>query len=420
MAVIRAYTQQAQQQQQQAQQQQAQANLTFRQLLAAIFGQSFEDSIANGLGDWLDKFEPLVKVTDLSALGNELKCHLPLPFIDLPDINVQRNMIQSNLGGEQKNKILKVMAMAMLAGSCRNMRDNGVVIDAGSDDDKLMLYIAAQAFGLSVKEIKGATPEMMSREVAMKQAMDPMMKQFIQMMQTPSPLNPDDPDDPAGAPARIDAAVPAVATPPPSQQAEVAAGTTEPVKQAVTPPVPATSAGQIDMADAGDKALVDRAVEVLTNETDVTVESLKQTLGIDDAKAAALITFLQDLDLIAAPDDQGRIRPASEDENPAPANETTEEPPNLTNAFNRQIGDEVRPHLEAAGLSDDRYKEITEGVIQSGETRKARLRDIYDLSRSKVDHLVKAMDEEGITSLQNGNRRVVNFNSDGSPKPANT
>lgn len=100
--------------------------------------------------------------------------------------------------------------------------------------------------------------------------------------------------------------------------------------------------------------------------------------------------------------------------------EETPDAESLTDIFNRQIPDNIKAKLQSAKVAPEVYQHISDDIVKTQDARRNTLaqkyKDAFNLTHAQLDNIVKAMDEEGITSLQHGNRRVINFNSDGKPK----
>ncbi len=96
--------------------------------------------------------------------------------------------------------------------------------------------------------------------------------------------------------------------------------------------------------------------------------------------------------------------------------------PTLTEIFNREVPRNVKTLLTLNKIDENDYKKISEAVIKDddarGKTLKEKYKDDFNLTHKQLDNIVKAMDEEGITSKPErpGQARAVNYDEHGQPK----
>ncbi len=140
-------------------------------LLALIYGQSVEDCLCPITGRkkndaaWLDLFA-YQACPDESGNGiAELVLSLPCGNVCLDDIHVSGKSVEGTLNldanSEESRQAAydKVFAMALLAKSCKVMREQGVVVNAKDKYEATILVLAAEIAGLKVAGAPDIDPE---------------------------------------------------------------------------------------------------------------------------------------------------------------------------------------------------------------------------------------------------------------------
>ena len=400
-----------------------QNNLTFSELMQILYGCAPGDLFftippycPNGL-EWLNKYQKDANSPPVQGKKSLLTAHLMLPSHPIHKINLDRTGVYYDMkqAKDAKDKVFAAFSMAVLAKGHPDIRKKGAWI-SGDQEEMALLYIATHFAGIAVhkKQAKTLAPQagQMADSLQKNHGLDvkALWEEFCKNMQDfnpqmqPTPTNANSPPPPSPSP--VPGNNPQQNQPPPSDSGE---GQQD------------TGLDDNGMAKELNQALRDKLQP--SNTRNLTNKDLQTYWDAWDAPVQQ--DFLKKHGLDHLEGDYIKKFVGAKEPPPVPTAEpeepSTQEPPeSLSTIFNRTIPDEIRTHLATRKVSPELYQKIREEIVKGQDVRRKVLaqkyKDAFNLTHNQLDNIVEALDKEGVTTLQNGNRRVINYNSEGQPK----